>query len=510
MILVGTDESVNEIMGRLEVFQEYVVGLLGQEPYNGERSILGLPGRATMTRPFLTATLAEFCVNLDPAALGPPEVAHTGRLMLDFLGVAARGLDSPSTQALSRSLESLGSLGNDRPALAFDPTTPPLSAALLLGNAAHSLELDDLHNASSLHPGVVVFPAALAAARLTGSTPLDFVAAVVVGYEVATRVGEAVNPETLYNRGLHPTATCGGFGAAAAAGRLLGLSPEGLARAWGVCGSQAAGSMAFLSEGAWTKHLHAGLAAQAGLNAAMLAREGFRAPTAIFEDPLGFLHAYAVESRPDRLVGGLGKRWAVTETSLKPHACCRYMQPAIDGLIALAEENDLAPDQVASVTIHCIPAGFLIIAEPTEKKADPQRPTEAQFSMPYGAAVAIARRRAGLDDFADDALRDPTIRELLPKVHCIKDEELGRTWPERWSAVVAVETQNGERHTRRIDDPKGDPANPLTDAEIVEKFTGLASSFYPASHLERIIDAALSVGTLETLDTLWALLPAGS
>jgi len=230
-----------------------------------------------MTRPPLTATLAEFCANLDPGVLGPPEVAQTGRLLLDFIGVAARGCQSPSTQALSRTLDALGFFDNERPVSAFDRTTPPLAAALLLGTAAHSLELDDLHNASSLHPGVVVFPAALAAARLTGATPLDLVAAVVVGYEVATRAGAAVNPETHYARGFHPTATCGAFGAAAAAGRLFGLSPDGLAHAWGVCGSQAAGSMAFLSEGAWTKHLHAGLAAQVGLKAAILAREGFRA-----------------------------------------------------------------------------------------------------------------------------------------------------------------------------------------------------------------------------------------
>ncbi len=462
-----------------------------------------------MTRPPLTATLAEFCANLDPGVLGPPEVAQTGRLLLDFIGVAARGCQSPSTQALSRALKTLGAWEGDEPLTAFDRTTPPLAAALLLGTAAHSLELDDLHNASSLHPGVVVFPAALAAARLTGATPLDLVAAAVVGYEVATRAGAAVNPETHYARGFHPTATCGAFGAAAAAGRLFGLSPDGLAHAWGVCGSQAAGSMAFLSEGAWTKHLHAGLAAQAGLGAAILAREGFRAPTAIFEDPLGFLHAYAVEPKPARLVEGLGKRWAVADTSLKPHACCRYMQPAIDGLIAIAQENDLAPEDVAAVEVHCIPAGFMIIAEPAERKADPRHTMEAQFSMPFGAAVALARRRAGLDDFAEEALGDPTIRNLLPKVRCIKDEELGRAWPERWPAVVVVETQKGDRHTRRVDDPKGDPANPLTDAEIVEKFTALTSPAYTVEQREQLIEVALSVGSLDTLEPLWALLPPG-
>lgn len=459
-----------------------------------------------MSLPPLTATLADFCVSLDAGSLDPSVVTQTGRLLLDYLGVASRGALSPSTQALFRALKALGLVEGDEPLAATCWNAQPLASALIHGTSAHSLELDDLHNASSLHPGVVIFPAALAAAQLTQAAPLDFVGAAVVGYEVATRLGAAVNPATHYARGFHPTATCGQFGAAAAAGRLLGLSSEGLAHAWGICGSQAAGSMAFLSEGAWTKHLHAGLAAEGGLKAAMLAREGFRAPTAIFEDPLGFFHAYAVEPEVAPMVEELGQRWAVLDTSLKPHACCRYMQPAIDGLIALAEQNSLAPEEVATVTVHCLPAGFMIIAEPSERKADPRRTTEAQFSMPFGAAVALARRRAGLDDFSDEALGDPTIRALIPKVRCVKDEELGRAWPERWPAVVVVETQDGRRLTLRVDDPKGDPANPLTEAEIVGKFTELTTPCYSADHRAQLIEAALGIGNLESLEPLWALL----
>ncbi|MFQ6672549.1 MAG: MmgE/PrpD family protein, partial [Candidatus Tectimicrobiota bacterium] len=323
-----------------------------------------------MTELSPTATLAHFCATLEPDGLGPPVATQTGRLLLDFLGVAARGSQSPSAGALARALEALEVGDGAQPLIATARTAPPLAAALVHGTAAHSLELDDLHNASSTHPGVVIFPAAIAAAQLTQASPRVFIAAVVVGYEVATRVGSAVNPATHYARGFHPTATCGAFGAAAAAGRLLGFSAEGLAQAWGICGSAASGSMAFLSGGAWTKHFQVGLAAKNGLQAAMLAREGFRAPRAIFGDPLGFLTAYAVEPKPARLTEALGERWAVQEVSPKPHACCRYMQPAIDGLIALADEYDLSPEDVAAVTVHCLPAGFRIIAEPADQKAN--------------------------------------------------------------------------------------------------------------------------------------------
>lgn len=460
-----------------------------------------------MTIPSLTATLADFCADIGFQALDSGLAGQTGLLLLDFLGVAARGILSPSTQAMLQAHEEMGQGEGELPIIGTTRKASAPGFALIHGAAAHSLELDDLHNASSLHPGVAVFPAACAAAQLTQAQPADFVAAVVAGYEAATRLGEAVNPATHYERGFHPTATCGVFGAATAAGKIFKLSAEKIGQAWGICGSMASGSMAFLSGETWTKHLNAGWASQAGLTAAMLARHAYRAPKAIIEEPLGFLHAYAEEPRPDRLVAKLGERWAVLETSLKPHACCRYMQPAIDGLITLAEENDLDPMKVASVTVHCLPAGFRLIAEPPEQKADPQRTTEAQFSMPFGAAVALVRRRAGLDEFGEDALRDPAIRSLLPKIRCIKSEELGKMWPERWSAEVEVKTTDGGRFNQRVENPKGDPTNPFTEAELVEKFLELTAPCLPAEQRERLAEAAKGVGRLKTMDTLWELFP---
>jgi 2-methylcitrate dehydratase PrpD len=458
----------------------------------------------------LTFSLADFCTSITPESIENNLVDQTGLLLLDHLGVTARGIQSPSAKALIQAQEYMGFPEGIQLLIATSRTTSATNSALLHGLAAHSLELDDLHNASSLHPGVVVFPSVFAAAQLARTRPMTLIAAVLTGYEVATRVGEAVNPASHYIKGFHPTATCGVFGAAAAVGKILELSSEDLAEAWGICGSMAAGSMAFLSGDAWTKHLHAGWAAKAGLKAAVMARHGFRAPKTILEDPLGFFHAYADSPYPDRLTAELGKRWAVMETSLKPHACCRYMQPAIDGLIALAEEHDLDPRGVSAVTVHCLPAGFPIIAEPHEKKADPQRTSEAQFSMPFGATVALVRRRAGLEEFGEEALGDPTVRALLPKVRCIKDEALGALWPKKWSAVVEVTTTDGRRLNRRVEDPKGDPTNPFTEAEIVDKFIGLTSSCYSTEHGNKLAEAALGVGRLKALDTFWRLLPSGS
>jgi 2-methylcitrate dehydratase PrpD len=184
------------------------------------------------------------------------------------------------------------------------------------------------------------------------------------------------------------------------------------------------------------------------------------------------------------------------------------MQPAIDGLISLAKEHDLDPAEVAAVTVHCLPAGFRLIAEPAEQKANPQETTEAQFSMPFGAAVALARRQAGLDEFGEKALGDPTIRGLLAKVRCIQSKELGKIWPKQWSAEVEVETTDGRRLACRVENPKGDPTNPFTEAELEDKFSELAAPCLPVEQRGRLAEAAKGVGRLRTMDTLWGLFPA--
>lgn len=463
-----------------------------------------------MASSYLTSNLAEFCTSITGDSIEESLVDQAGRLLLDHLGVAARGMRGPSAKALIQAQEFTGFPQGGQPLVATKRTTSAENSALLHGLAAHSLELDDLHNSSSLHPGVVVLPATCAAAQLARAAPMALVAAVVAGYEAATRIGEAVNPASHYRRGFHPTATCGVFGAAAAAATIFELTCEELAEAWGVCGSLASGSMAFLSGDTWTKHLQAGWAARAGLAAAAAARQGFRAPKNILEGPLGFLHAYAVEPSPERSIADLGRRWAVLETSLKPHACCRYMQAAVDGLIVLSKEHDLSAKDVSAVTVRCLPAGFPLIADPPEKKAVPRSTTEAQFSMPFGAAVAIVRRRASLQDFGEEALRDKEVRALLPKVRCVSDVELGSLWPKKWGAVVEVETTDGAHLSRRVEEPKGDPENPLTGVEILDKFLELTAPCYSAEHCRTLAEAALGVGRLKTLDTLWELLPSGS
>src|SRR5262249_28625643 len=255
---------------------------------------------------------------------------------------------------------------------------------------------------ASVRLGAAVFPAALAAAQLAGASGQALLRAAVGGYEVAARLAMALQPAEHYARGFHPTGTCGAFGAAAASGMLFGLDADGLCRALGIAGSQASGSMEFLADGAWTKRLHPGWSASAGLHAAALAAGGFRAPATILEGRFGFLHAYSGAA----LTASLAPSGAfeIMRTGVKPHACCRYLQAPIDAALALRAAHGIEPESVERVDVGLVAAAFPIVCEPALQKRRPRSVVDEQFSLPFGIAVALARGAASPTEFVRETL----------------------------------------------------------------------------------------------------------
>lgn len=457
----------------------------------------------------ITERLVSFCHQLSGETLSRHVVDRAKFLALDFIGVAARGASSDSSLPITRFLNAIG--GNGEAIVIGTPLLAhPTYAALANGAFAHSLELDDVERESSLHPGVAVFPAALAATALSRADGQRFLAAVVAGYEVAIRLGRALKPSAHYGRGFHPTATCGTFGAATAAGKLLGLDELQLLHAFGIAGSQAAGLMEFLADGAWTKRLHPGWAAHAGLVAALLAREGLTGPKRVLEGDNGFLRAYSDAADPALIVKHLGHEYAILRTAVKIHACCRYMHAGIDAILELAREHHLTPSDVARISVGIIPTGYFIIADPPEQKYHPRSTVDAQFSMPYGAAIALLKRRASLEEFTEDLIRSPEVRMLLAKVECIKDPELERSYPEKWSGWAEIETIDGERMRARVEMPKGEPENPLKWEGLVEKFHTLATPVFSDGQRRAIIEATARLETLQDISELTRLLRAES
>jgi 2-methylcitrate dehydratase PrpD len=453
----------------------------------------------------ITRTLVFFAHALSPTELGKEVFEQTKRLLLDYLGVTMAGSLTESSQPIYKMLAGSPSPGPCT-VIGTAMKTSPEFAALANGAAAHSVEMDDTHQGGSIHPGVVMFSTAIALSELHPEIDAgQFVCAVVAGYEVATRLSMALQPKFHYELGFHPTSTCGVFGAAVTAAKLLRLSEEQMLSAVGIAGSMAAGSLEFLADGTWTKRLHPGLAAQDGILAAKLAAEGFRAPTTILEGRDGFLSAYSRKSRPELVTLDLGKDFEIMRTSVKPYACCRYMQAPIDGLIELAASHDIHPDQIERVEVAVLEAGWPLVCEPRERKYSPANVVDAQFSMPYGAAVALTDRAAGLDQFAGERISSPQIKSLMGKIVLSKDILLEKNFPEEWPARVNVHLTNGQQFEKYVRYPKGDPQNPISWEELSAKFESLATRVFPKTRCDEIVRSVQGMNSSTALRDIWNL-----
>ncbi len=422
-----------------------------------------------------TTELARFCTTLRGEALPQPVQERVRYLLLDHLAVALRGSLLPSSHAAYQALQTIA--GSDPShgvtVLGRKVQAEASWAALANGIAAHGMEMDDVENRSSLHPGVVVFPAALALAEQLGASSEDFSAAVVAGYEVTLRVGAALDPAAAYERGFHPTAVCGTLGAAAVSTRLLGLSVEQTNMALGIAGSMAAGSMAYLHDGAWTKRLHPGWSSHAGITAARLAAAGFSGPADILEGRYGFLHAYSTSGNAEKLA--LDDTFAIMDVSLKPYACCRYMHGPIDCLLEIRRTHQPAPEQIARVSCGVLSGGRGLIADPIEQKRQASNHVDAQFSMPFGAAIALLTGQAGISVFTDEWLHNPAVRDLMQRVECYSSPELDAYYPAEWRASARVHMLDGREFHASVRYALGDPHNPLSWEQLAARFHELVA-----------------------------------
>jgi len=443
-----------------------------------------------------TKELVQRCWDIDNNTLTPDVIDRTKYLLLDYLGVAAGGSISDSNRPVHNLITSLDypdKTRNGAVVIGTNLRVNPAYAALANGTAAHSLELDDVVNEASLHPGVAIMSAALASAHIGGCTGKEILSAIVAGYETTIRLGIALDPAAHYARGFHPTGTCGTMGAAITAAKILKLEPNAMVNALGIAGSQAAGSMEFLAEGTFTKRLHPGWAAHSGLIAALLAKEGFTGPGTILEGKFGFLHAYSAGSSPAKILEDWGSPYKVMRTSIKPHSCCRYKQGPIDGILKIMDESRIDPDSIENVTLGVLKTGFPIVCRPEEIKYNPKSIVDAQFSMPFGAAVAILFGKATLDEYTLENVQAPRIKEMMSKIRCVEDPELEKEFPKKWPASVVIITKEGQEYSARIDHPKGDPENPLSWDELIGKFRDLTIPIFSRARQDAIIEKVRSL-----------------
>lgn len=375
---------------------------------------------------------------------------------------------------------------------------PAPSAALVNGTLAHSLDFDDTHLPSVLHPSAAVVPAALATAERVGAGGRALLAAAAMGIEVTCRLGMAGYDEELGNsvffeHGQHATAICGAVGAAVASGMLQGLDADRLTSVVGIAASMGAGVIEANRTGGTIKRVHCGWAAHAGVVAADLARHGLTGPPTVIEGRFGFLRAFCGERvHPERVTDGLGEQWETPGVFFKPYPCNHFTHAGVDAALALRARGVTAGD-VRELVLG-VPAPVLrTIAEPAEEKARPRSGYHAAFSGPYTVAAALVGG-GGLgvfhEDFTDAVAADPSRLDLAGRVRVVADDEATAGFPRQFPAVLTAELTDGSSVTERVTANRGGPARPLSADELAAKFTGNA---------ERAVSPEQAAGTVGTL-----------
>ena len=421
--------------------------------------------------------LATFAATLAIDDVPVPVRTRAEELMIDWFGSALAGKGARPVEAIARFAESMGPPDGPAEILIHRRGTSALMAAMANAAATHFAEQDDVHNGSVFHPAAVVFPPALAAAQAEGASGADLLAACVAGYEVGIRVGEFLGRS--HYRVFHTTGTAGTFAAAAAVGRVLRLAPAQMQHALGSAGTQSAGLWEFLRDGADSKQLHTAHASAAGLAAAYLARDGVTGAKRILEGAQGVAAGMSSDADPARLVDGLGTRWTLAETSFKYHASCRHTHPAADALQRVMREHALAAHDIERVTAR-VHQGAIDVLGPV---TDPQTLHQSKFSMGTVLGMIAVEGQAGLAEF-DQHWGDARVAEFRRRVAMTLDDEVDRAYPARWIGKVTVETRDGRRLDGRVDEPRGDPGNTLSPAEVEDKALRLARYRDGASEAE--------------------------
>jgi 2-methylcitrate dehydratase PrpD len=416
--------------------------------------------------------LASF-VKSFPADQIPAQVMHLAkRCLMNYCGVALYGSRDPSVTVLLELAADQGSPPQAR-LIGRHERLSLLDAALVNGYTGHVEDYDDTHP-TVIHPSSPIFPSPLAVGERQTTTGKDLLAAYVLGVEVACRVGNLLVAH--FREGAdfwHITNTCGVLGAAAAAGRLLGLSEQQLVWAFAVAGTQASGVREVF--GSDCKPFHAGRAAQNGLLAAMLVKRGFTGTDNIFSGPRGFLGAMAKDYDLGEITTDLGGHWELPENGLKPYACGAGNHAFIDAALALRRKPGVRPD-----TVQAIHGSLRRFAPNLVRYQHPVSALDTKFSYFHAIAVALVDGEALPLQFNDEKAKDPVIHALRDKITVSEDASL----PSR-TAVVTMTLTDGTTYTERIDHPTGTAENPLSDAQVEEKFRGLAGTVLPANRVDR-------------------------
>lgn len=445
----------------------------------------------------LAEKLAEFVVDLQFSDL-PEDVVRTVKVStLDDLGVMIAASEEPCVKiALDLARRNGGS--PESTIFVHGDKVPATSAAFVNGIACHSLELDDhiSHKRSLNHPGVVTIPPALALGECYGVSGQDYLLAAVLGYDVTCRVNNAVSPGFFnFERGFHGTAITGTFGSAALTGKMMGATADQIATAFGICGSLTAGSSEFKATGAWTKRLHAGNASKNGIIAATLAKGGFTGPHTVFEGSGGFYKSFAGEGNYnlEAVTKNLGTDYEVRYIQYKPYSSSGVMHSPMTAARKLVDKYSLRPEDIKHLKVITSSKMVKEYCEPRERKINPQNSVDAQFSLIYAIAALLCKGKYLIDEYSEDALKDQRTLDLCKKIECVGDPAIDKEWPQNEPSRVIITTYDGRELEMEVNAAKGSLEDPMTEAEIIDKFRGLTNAFLEKDTTEKLIELCMNL-----------------
>lgn len=430
-----------------------------------------------------TKTLCRFIANSRIHAFSGNVVDASKKCFLDWIGVALAGMKDPSVRLLVQLIEEMGGR-RQASLLGYGTKTNLLYASLANGAMSHVLDFDDAHSGVRTHPSAPLIPALLSVAEHKGLPGTDLITAFVVGFDVTIRIGLALGRK-YYETGWHATSILGRFGAAAGVGRLLRLNPGQLCNALGLAATQAGGVRDVF--GTMAKPFHAGKAAMDGTLSALLAERGFLAPQDILSPGSGFSTVFSSEYDPEQLIADLGRSYHILGDTFKPYAACLLTHPVIDGLISLRKEYGLTPEKIERIDLEVSPLALQAAGKPNPKDG-----TEGKFSLPFVAALALIHGRSGNSLFSAEMVRNPGIKRLMKKVKILPKAPIGET-----EARVTLTLKDGSWVSRQVLTPKGDPEDPMTFEEIVQKFNDLTGGILSDARASRIIQTVRNLDRLK-------------
>ena len=425
--------------------------------------------------------------------------------ILDVLGLSIAGGETPfghSVRASGRALYP----GATASVWGSGEATSAIGAAFVNGALSQALEYDDTHNESIVHMSSPAVAAALGLAEERHLSGREVIRAVAIGNELSSRVG-SIAPGQFHKRGYHPSGLFAPFGVCWQSCALMGLSAEQMVRATGIVGSFAAGLIQCWVDGTQSKFLHPGWAAQSGIVAATLAREGATGPSAVFEGRFGIFasHLQSSEIEPNwgRLTDGLGQDWESRNASYKPFPVAHVIHPYISALLRLREKHGLKAEQIKRIVVPVAPYIVGIVCEPVSEKRRPLTDSHGRVSLAYTLAEALVLGHVGKDAYAPSSLKDPSILALADRVDCVVDESL--PGPEQFKGVVIVELNDGRRLEEVEEHNRGSRVNPMTADEIIGKFLENVSGVLSDAQAKRIVDAVQALDSAADASALTQL-----